>query len=72
MNFFDQDEPDMVDDKYHPGEIEKNNPEKELTQKRENDLLYHKSKIKITRYPEKLRFKNFIAMEEKIKSYICI
>jgi hypothetical protein len=44
VNFFDQEEPDMVDDKYQSREIEKNNPEEELTQKREDDLLYHKSK----------------------------
>jgi hypothetical protein len=44
VNFFDQDNPEMVNDKNHPGEIEKNNPEEELTNKRENDLLYHKSK----------------------------
>jgi len=29
--FFDQDQPEMVDEKHHPGKIEKNNPKKELT-----------------------------------------
>jgi hypothetical protein len=28
---FDQDESEMVDDKYHPGKIEKSNPEEKLT-----------------------------------------
>jgi len=31
VNFFDQEEPEMVDDEYHPGEIKKNNPVEELT-----------------------------------------
>jgi len=28
--FFDQDQPEMVDEKYHPGKIEKDKPEEKL------------------------------------------
>jgi hypothetical protein len=33
LYFFYQDQPEMVENKNHPGEIKKNNPEKELTEK---------------------------------------
>jgi hypothetical protein len=34
----------MIDEKYHPGKIEENNPEEKLTEKGEKDFFYHKMK----------------------------
>jgi len=43
-NLFNQDNTEMIDEKYHPGKIEENNPEEKLTEKGEKDFFYHKMK----------------------------
>jgi len=54
----------VINHENKPREIEKNNPEKELTKKREKDLSYHKTKLSNQKYGycEKLSFNYFIAM----------